>query len=72
MNRYSSRNDWYKDPSDAYKVGKNWCISVPYHDLKIMDEARNLAKKKNCKSVAQFVRKVIWKEIYKNKELVRS
>tara|TARA_B100000212_G_C27256674_1_gene482601 strand:+ start:487 stop:705 length:219 start_codon:yes stop_codon:yes gene_type:complete len=72
MNRYSSRNDWYKDPSDAYEVGKNWCISVPYHDLKIMDEARNLAKKKNCKSVAQFVRKVIWKEIYKNKELVRS
>ena len=72
MNRYSSRNDWYKDPSDAYEVGKNWCISVPYHDLKIMDEARNLAKKKNCKSVAQFVRKVIWKEIYKNKEFVRS
>ena len=72
MNRYSSRNDWYKDPSDAYEVGKNWCISVPYHDLKIMDEARNLAKKKNCKSVAQFVRKVIWEEIYKNKELVRS
>ena len=72
MNRYSSRKDWYKDPSDAYEVGKNWCISVPYHDLKIMDEARNLAKKKNCKSVAQFVRKVIWKEIYKNKELVRS
>ena len=72
MNRYSSRNEWYEDPSDAYEVGKNWCISVPYHDLKIMDEARNLAKKKNCKSVAQFVRKVIWKEIYKNKEFVRS
>ena len=72
MNRYSSRNEWYEDPKDAYEVGKNWCISVPYHDLKIMDEARNLAKKKNCKSVAQFVRKVIWKEIYKNKELVRS
>ena len=72
MNRYSSRNEWYENSRDAYEVGKNWCISVPYHDLKIMDEARNLAKKKNCKSVAQFVRKVIWKEIYKNKELVRS
>ena len=72
MNRYSSRNDWYKDPSDAYEVGKNWCISVPYHDLKIMDEARNLAKKRNCKSVAQLVRKVVQNEIQLEKELKKS
>ena len=47
MNRYSSRNDWYEDPSDAYEVGKNWCISVPYHELKLMEEARRFVRKKN-------------------------
>ena len=34
---------WYQDPSDAYEVGKNWCISVPYHDLRIIEEAKVLA-----------------------------
>ena len=72
MNRYSSRNDWYQDPSDAYDVGQNWCISVPYHELKLMEEARKLAKRKNCKSVAQLVRKVMWKEIRKEKELLAA
>tara|TARA_A100001011_G_C13955589_1_gene693072 strand:+ start:201 stop:419 length:219 start_codon:yes stop_codon:yes gene_type:complete len=65
----SSKNEWYQDPSDSYEVGKNWCISVPYHDLRIIEEARVLAKKRNCKSVAQLVRKVIWNEIQLEKEL---
>ena len=65
----SSKNEWYQDPSDAYEVGKNWCISVPYHDLRIIEEARVLAKKRNCKSVAQLVRKVVWNEIQLEKEL---
>ena len=56
-------NKWYQDPSDAYEVGKNWCISVPFHELELIDEARVLAKKRNCKSVAQLVRKVVWNEI---------
>ena len=60
---------WYQDPSDAYEVGKNWCISVPYHDLRIIEEAKVLAKKRNCKSVAQLVRKVVWNEIQLEKEL---
>ena len=60
---------WYQDPSDAYEVGKNWCISVPYHDLRIIEEARILAKKRNCKSVAQLVRKVVWNEIHQAKKL---
>ena len=47
---------WYQDPSDAYEVGKNWCISVPFHELKLIEEAKVLAKKRNCKSVAQLVR----------------
>ena len=59
---------WYQDPSDAYEVGKNWCISVPFHELKLIEEA----KKRNCKSVAQFVRKVIWNEIQLEKELQKS
>ena len=63
---------WYQDPSDAYEVGKNWCISVPYHDLRIIEEAKVLAKKRNCKSVAQLVRKVVWKEIRKEKELLAA
>ena len=65
----SSKNEWYQDPSDAYEVGKNWCISVPYHNLRIIEEARVLAKKRNCKSVAQLVRKVVWNEIQLEKEL---
>ena len=60
---------WYQDPSDAYEVGKNWCISVPYHDLRIIEEAKVLAKKRNCKSVAQLVRKVGCNEIQLEKEL---
>ena len=47
-------NKWYQDPSDAYEVGKNWCISVPFHELKLIEEAKVLAKKRNCKSVAQL------------------
>ena len=62
-------NKWYQDPSDAYEVGKNWCISVPFHELKLIEEAKVLAKKRNCKSVAQLVRKVMWKEIYQEKKL---
>ena len=69
MNRYSSRYDWYVDPSDAYEVGKNWCISVPYHELKLIEEAKVLAKKRNCMSVAQLVRKVVWNEIHQEKKL---
>ena len=60
---------WYQDPSDAYEVGKNWCISVPYHELKLIEEAKVLAKKRNCKSVAQLVRKVVWNEIHQEKKL---
>ena len=37
-----------------------------------MEEARKLAKRKNCKSVAQLVRKVMWKEIRKEKELLAA
>ena len=62
-------NKWYEDPSDAYEVGKNWCISVPFHELKLIEEAKVLAKKRNCKSVAQLVRKVVWKEIHQEKKL---
>ena len=65
-------NKWYQDPSDAYEVGKNWCISVPFHELKLIEEAKVLAKKRNCKSVAQLVRKVVWKEIRKEKELLEA
>ena len=74
MIHYVKKEDtkWYEDPSDAYEVGKNWCISVPYHELKLMEEARKLAKRKNCKSVAQLVRKVMWKEIRKEKELLAA
>tara|TARA_Y200000002_G_scaffold377277_1_gene382613 strand:+ start:6417 stop:6635 length:219 start_codon:yes stop_codon:yes gene_type:complete len=71
MNRYS-RNDWYEDPSDAYEVGKNWCISVPYNELRLMDEAKKLAKKRNCKSVAQLVRRVVWDEVYKSKKELQT
>ena len=59
----------YQDPSDAYEVGKNWCISVPFHELKLIEEAKVLAKKRNCKSVAQLVRKVVWNEIHQEKKL---
>ena len=62
-------NKWYQDPSDAYEVGKNWCISVPFHELKLIEEAKVLAKKRNCKSVAQLVRKVVWNEIHQAKKL---
>ena len=62
-------NKWYQDPNDAYEVGKNWCISVPFHELELIDEARVLAKKRNCKSVAQLVRKVVWNEIHQEKQL---
>ena len=65
-------NKWYQDPSDAYEVGKNWCISVPFHELKLIEEAKVLAKKRNCKSVAQLVRKVVWNEIQLEKELQKS
>ena len=65
-------NKWYQNPSDAYEVGKNWCISVPFHELKLIEEAKVLAKKRNCKSVAQLVRKVIWNEIQLEKELQKS
>ena len=65
-------NKWYQDPNDAYEVGKNWCISVPFHELKLIEEAKVLAKKRNCKSVAQLVRKVVWKEIRKEKELLEA
>ena len=65
-------NKWYQDPNDAYEVGKNWCISVPFHELKLIEEAKVLAKKRNCKSVAQLVRKVIWNEIQLEKELQKS
>ena len=61
------KNNWYEDPSDAYEVGKNWCISVPFHELKLIEEAKVLAKKRNCKSVAQLVRKVVWNEIHEEK-----
>ncbi len=53
-------NNWYQDPNDAYEVGKNWCISVPFHELKLIEEAMVLAKKRNFKSVAKLVRKVVW------------
>ena len=62
-------NKWYQDPNDAYEVGKNWCISVPFHELKLIEEAKVLAKKRNCKSVAQLVRKVVWNEIHQAKKL---
>ena len=71
MNRYS-RNNWYEDPSDAYEVGKNWCISVPYNELRLMDEAKKLAKKRNCKSVAQLVRRVVWDEVYESKKELQT
>ena len=59
----------YQDPSDAYEVGKNSGISVPFHELKLIEEAKVLAKKRNCKSVAQLVRKVMWNEIHQEKKL---
>ena len=62
-------NKWYQDPNDAYEVGKNWCISVPFHKLKLIEEPKVLAKKRNCKSVAQLVRKVVWNEIHQEKKL---
>ena len=65
-------NKWYQDPSDAYEVGKNWCISVPFHELKLIEEAKVLAKKRNCKSVAQLVRKVVWNEIQLEKKLQKA
>ena len=74
MIHYVKKEDtkWYQDPSDAYEVGKNWCISVPFHELKLIEEAKVLAKKRNCKSVAQLVRKVVWNEIQLEKELQKS
>jgi hypothetical protein len=70
MIHYVPKEDttWFQDPIDAYEVGKNWCISVPYHDLRIIEEAKVLAKKRNCKSVAQLVRKVVWNEIHQEKK----
>ena len=65
----SQKTKWYQEPSDAYEVGKNWCISVPFHELKLIEEAKVLAKKRNCKSVAQLVRKVVWNEIHQEKKL---
>ena len=65
-------NNWYQDPNDAYEVGKNWCISVPFHELKLIEEAKVLAKKRNCKSVAQLVRKVVWNEIQLEKKLQKA
>ena len=71
MIHYVQKEDkkWYQDPNDAYEVGKNWCISVPFHELKLIEEAKVLAKKRNCKSVAQLVRKVVWNEIHQEKKL---
>tara|TARA_Y100000992_G_C20992920_1_gene362804 strand:- start:237 stop:446 length:210 start_codon:yes stop_codon:yes gene_type:complete len=59
MNR--SRNNWYyEDPSE---LGKNWCLSVPYHDLKLIEETKDMAKKRNCKSVSQYIREVVRNDI---------
>ena len=38
------------------------------HELKLIEEAKVLAKKRNCKSVAQLVRKVVWNEIHQEKK----
>ena len=49
----NSRYNWYyDDPTDAQELGKNWCVSVPYHDLRIIEATRQMAKHKNCKSIS--------------------
>ena len=69
----NSRYNWYyDDPTDAQELCKNWFASLPYHDLRIIEATRDMAKNMNYKSVAQLVRKVIWNEIQLEKELQKS
>ena len=72
MNKLSRNNWYYDDPTDAQELGKNWCVSVPYHDLRIIEATREMAKHKNCKSVSQYVRRVIWDDIRANKKELLS
>ena len=62
MNKYRE-SCYYDDPSEAYEVGKNWCVSIPYHELDLIEDVKELAKATNCKSTAQFVRNTLKREI---------
>ena len=72
MNRYSSRNDWYEDPSEAQELGKNWCVSVPYHELWLMEDTKKLAKASNSKSTAQYIRNVLKRDIRQNRRILEA
>ena len=43
MNKYQE-SCYYDDPSEAYEVGKNWCVSIPYHELDLIEDVKELAK----------------------------
>ena len=43
-------------------------VITPTTEL-IIEETKDMAKKRNCKSVAQLVRKVVWNEIHQEKQL---
>ena len=40
-----SRRDWYEDPSEAQELGKNWCVSVLYHELWLMEDTKKVKPK---------------------------
>ena len=67
-----SRRDWYEDPSEAQELGKNWCVSVPYHELWLMEDTKMLAKASNSKSTAQYIRNVLKRDIRQNRRILEA
>ena len=67
-----SRRDWYEDPSEAQELGKNWSVSVPYHELWLMEDTKKLAKASNSKSTAQYIRNVLKRDIRQNRRILEA
>tara|TARA_A200000159_G_C6986583_1_gene199847 strand:- start:236 stop:433 length:198 start_codon:yes stop_codon:yes gene_type:complete len=63
------KSNWTK-PSNGQELGKNWCLSVPYHDIDFIEEAKAVAKLRGCKSVSQYVRTVVWEDIREAKKIL--
>ena len=67
-----SRRDWYDDPSEAQELGNNWCVSVPYHELWLMEDTQRLAKASNSKSTSQYIRNVLKRDIRQNRRILEA
>tara|TARA_B100001057_G_scaffold459197_1_gene509146 strand:+ start:603 stop:824 length:222 start_codon:yes stop_codon:yes gene_type:complete len=68
MNKYQESR-YFDDPSDAYELGKNWVISVPYHELSLIEQVKEVAKANNCKSTAQYVRRTLREKVTAHRQL---